>query len=199
MIVFSELWRNASPAEKAPYIAEELNERAAYKEKIKKFREEQASLDAATRVTHQSAVNGHQMYQQPEQKTMPKPYPNFERTTRGSPSNVSLENFMLDPLKDEPARRSSAFRLHPQQYHRPSYHHPDYYFPEGYPQVTWSALSMDETDPLPAIPHRGQSHCQPPTTQANSEDYHTHSAFYAPRGNNQYPDPFDLSRFPRYP
>jgi hypothetical protein len=194
------MWRNASPAEKAPYIEEELKERATYKERIQTFREEQATLDAATRVTHQSAVNGHEMYQQPEQKTRPKIYPSHDRTTRGSPSNISLENFMVDPLKDEPGRRSSAFRLHPSQpYHRPSYHHPEYYFPEGYPQVTWSALSMDETDPLPAIPHRGQSHYQPSTAHASSEDYHTHSAFYASRGNNQYPDSYDLSRFPRYP
>jgi hypothetical protein len=194
------MWRNASPAEKAPYIDEELNERAVYKEKIQKFREEQASLDAATRVTHQSAVNGHTSCHQPEQKTMPKQYPSFERTARNSSSNISLENFIVDPMKDESGRRSSAFRLHPiQQYHRTVYHHPEYFLPEGYPQLTWSALSMDETDQPPPFPHHGQPHYQHPTNQGGYEDYHTHNVLYASRGNSQYPEPFDLSRFPRYP
>jgi hypothetical protein len=193
------MWRNASPTEKALYVEEELKERASYKEKMQTFREEQAILDAATRVTHQSAVNGHSLYQQPEQKKVPKSYPRTERSTRGSPSNISLENLMVDPLKDETGRRPSAFRLHPsQQYHRPAYHHPEYYFPEGYPQVTWAALSMDEADPLPVIPHRGPSHYQQ-STQVSSDDYHTHNAYYSARGNSQYPDPFDLSRIPRYP
>lgn len=193
------MWRNASPSKKAPYIEEELKERAAYKEKIQKFREEQATLDAATRVTHQSAVSGH--FQQLEQKPIVKPMANFEHTARGSPSNLHFESFTIDPLHDEPISKPSAFRLHPsQQYHRPTYYnHADYYFPESYPQATWSALSMDESDPLPIMPPRGQQHHYQSVLQQSNDDYHTSSAFYSTRGNSQYPDPFDLSRFPRYP
>lgn len=193
------MWRNASPAEKASYVQSELEERAAYKEEIQKFREKQASLDAAARITHQSAVHGHQMYQQQEQKTTAKTYPSFERPNRSSPSNITFEHFNIETLNDEPSSKQSAFRLHPsQQYHRPSYHPSEYYFPESYPQVTWSALSIDEADPLPVMPLRGQPQYQP-ASQGSSDDFHTSSAFYSARGNSQYPDPFDLPRFPRYP
>jgi hypothetical protein len=198
LLVSSELWRNASPSEKAPFIEGELKERAEYKEKIQEFREKQATIDAATRVTHQSAVSGH--FQHYEQRSMSKSMAGFDRPTRGSPSNLNFEGFTLDPLNDEPTSKPSAFRLHPsQQYHRPSYHHSDYYFAENYPQATWSALSMDEADPLPVAPTRGQPHYQPAPQMSSTEDFHTNSAFYPTRGNSQFSDPFDMSRFPRYP
>ncbi|KAG7347011.1 HMG high mobility group box-containing protein [Nitzschia inconspicua] len=193
--LLGEMWRNASPSEKAPYVEEELKERAEYKEKIQKFREQQATLDAATRIPHQSAVNGSHLYQQQEQQAMPKSYPGFERPARGSPPSISFENFTtIDPLHDEPSSTPSAFCLHPsQQYHRQSYHHSEYYYPESYPQATWSALSMDETDPLPVVPPRGQTQFHP-TSQANGDDFH-HNSFYPTRGNGQFPD----TRFQRYP
>ena len=50
----SEMWRNASAKERAPYVEEEQGQRAVYKEKIKKFREEQAKVDAASRTSHKS-------------------------------------------------------------------------------------------------------------------------------------------------
>ena len=49
-------WRNASTAEKAPFVEEELLERAKYKEAIKKFRDGQAKVDAARRTSHRVAV-----------------------------------------------------------------------------------------------------------------------------------------------
>jgi len=46
------MWRNASHAERAPYVESEQQERAAYKEKVKEWRENQATADAASRTSH---------------------------------------------------------------------------------------------------------------------------------------------------
>jgi hypothetical protein len=54
--LLGEMWRNASPAERAPYVEEEEKERAAYKAEIQKWRNEQASIDAATRTSHRDVV-----------------------------------------------------------------------------------------------------------------------------------------------
>jgi HMG (high mobility group) box len=50
--LLGEMWRNASAAERAPYVEQEERERAAYKAEIQKWREEQAKLDASTRTSH---------------------------------------------------------------------------------------------------------------------------------------------------
>lgn len=50
--LLGEMWRNASAAERAPYVEQEQRERAAYKDRIKKWREEQAKLDTASRTSH---------------------------------------------------------------------------------------------------------------------------------------------------
>ena len=52
--LLGEMWRSASPAEKKPYVEEEKIERAKYKEEIKRWRERQAILDAASRTSHHS-------------------------------------------------------------------------------------------------------------------------------------------------
>ena len=44
--LLGEMWRNASPSEKNPYIDEELRERSIYKAEIAKFRSEQAKREA---------------------------------------------------------------------------------------------------------------------------------------------------------
>ena len=46
------MWRNASQAERAPYVEQEEKQRAAYKERTKEWREKQAKADAATRTSH---------------------------------------------------------------------------------------------------------------------------------------------------
>lgn len=52
--LLGEMWRNFSEREKAPYVEQELKERAIYKEEIKKWRDEQARVDAASRTSHKS-------------------------------------------------------------------------------------------------------------------------------------------------
>lgn len=54
--LLGEMWRNASAAERAPYVEQEELERAAYKAEIQKWREEQAKLDASTRTSHLDVV-----------------------------------------------------------------------------------------------------------------------------------------------
>lgn len=55
--LLGEMWRNASQAERAPYVIQEELERAAYKVEILKWREEQAKLDADCRSSHREVVH----------------------------------------------------------------------------------------------------------------------------------------------
>ena len=52
--LLGEMWRNAKPEERAPYVEGELVEREQYKKKMKAFREEKVKIDAASRTSHQS-------------------------------------------------------------------------------------------------------------------------------------------------
>ena len=52
--LLGEMWRNASPKERAPYVEQEEKERAVYKKDIARFRADQANLDAASRTSHQN-------------------------------------------------------------------------------------------------------------------------------------------------
>ena len=52
--LLGEMWRNASPKERAPYVEQEERERAVYKKAIASWRSEQAKLDAASRTSHRS-------------------------------------------------------------------------------------------------------------------------------------------------
>jgi HMG (high mobility group) box len=70
--LLGETWRNASAAERAPYVDEELRERAVYKEQIKKFREKQAKDDAASRTSHHAVPQQFGDYNAP---TPPPPPP----------------------------------------------------------------------------------------------------------------------------
>ncbi len=50
--LLGEMWRNATPAERTPYVEEEERERARYKEDIAAWRDEQAQQNAARRQPH---------------------------------------------------------------------------------------------------------------------------------------------------
>jgi hypothetical protein len=54
--LLGEMWREASAAEKAPYVEGEKSERAKYNASVKKWREEQSKLDTASRIRQQSHV-----------------------------------------------------------------------------------------------------------------------------------------------
>jgi hypothetical protein len=52
--LLGEMWRNASPRERAPYVEQEKRERDIYNKTIARWRTEQAELDAASRTSHKS-------------------------------------------------------------------------------------------------------------------------------------------------
>jgi hypothetical protein len=190
--LLGEMWRNASDEEKAPYVEQEEKERTAYKEEVKKFREKQAQLDAANRTTHQSVVQGtrqHNQHQTP---------PGFEAPpVATSPSHVTFENLNFDQIMDDPAKSNSAFRSHSSHpYHRAFYRSSDHFPTESYPQTTWSALSMDDSDPLPVIPVPPG---YPTMAKTNNDDM---NASYYPARNSYYSDrpfEFNMSEYNRYP
>lgn len=70
--LLGEMWRNASPKDKAPYREQEEQERALYKEQIKKFKDDKARADAASRTSHQHMQQQQQkMAEYHQQQKMP--------------------------------------------------------------------------------------------------------------------------------
>ena len=189
--LLGEMWRNASEKEKAPYVEQEEKERAAYKEEVKKFREKQAQLDVANRTTHQSAVQGNRRQQNQHQTGFEAP------SVTTSPSHVTFENLNFDQIMENPGKNSSAFRSHSSHpYHRTFYRSADHFPTESYPQTTWSALSMDDSDPLPVVPVPPG---YPTMTKGNNDDM---NGSYYPARNNYFSDrpfEFNLPEYNRYP
>jgi hypothetical protein len=92
--LLGEMWRNANPKERAPYVEQEERERSIYKEDIKKFRDDQARMDAASRFSHQSVQN----YRHHSQGgTFDRSYTNVS----GSFENLNLDSF------EEPAKKAT--------------------------------------------------------------------------------------------
>lgn len=92
--LLGETWRNASAAERAPYVDEELRERAVYKDQIKKFRENLAKEDAASRTSHHSVPQQFGDYNAPSPSPPPptqqhqQMYENFGDMTVFEPLQV---------------------------------------------------------------------------------------------------------------
>jgi hypothetical protein len=55
--LLGEMWRNASEAEKSPYVEAEIKERNKWKEVMQKWKDEQAQLTAVTQTSHESAAH----------------------------------------------------------------------------------------------------------------------------------------------
>jgi HMG (high mobility group) box len=87
--LLGEMWRNADAKERAPYVEQEEKERAVYKEQIKKFKEDQAKLDAASRTSHKS-VQKHMAELTPPLLSARSAYENTNVSTHpGAPFNTS--------------------------------------------------------------------------------------------------------------
>ncbi|CAB9513755.1 Nuclear autoantigen Sp-100 (Fragment) [Seminavis robusta] len=82
--LLGEMWRNASAKERAPYVEKEQGQRAVYKEQIKKFREDQAKLDAASRTSHKTVQK--QMAEYPPPLTATAARPTYETLSSSLPS-----------------------------------------------------------------------------------------------------------------
>jgi hypothetical protein len=52
--LLGEMWRTASDKDRQPYVQQEMEERVAYKEEIKRWKDEQSRMDAASRTSHQN-------------------------------------------------------------------------------------------------------------------------------------------------
>ena len=89
--LLGEMWRNASPKERAPYVEQEKRERAVYKDEIQKWRDDQARMDAASRTSHQSVQK---LADYPPQLGFDRSY------------TASFENLHLDSFEEPPAQRS---------------------------------------------------------------------------------------------
>ena len=85
--LLGEMWRNASQQERAPYVDQELRERAVYKEKMRQFREKQAREDAASRTSHQSVHSYHHHSQSYERSYPPPP------TVSNAFENLHVDSF----------------------------------------------------------------------------------------------------------
>jgi hypothetical protein len=195
--LLGEMWRNASEEEKKPYVEQEEHERAAYKEEVKRFREKQAQFDAANRTTHHSAVQNirqrdHHRGNHHQHQTIP----GFEPSTAStSQYHVTFENSNLDQISEDVTQNPTFPPDSSHPYHRTFYRPVDHFQVESYPQATWSALSMDESDPLPVVPPG-----YPPVPKANNDEIN--GSFYPARQNNYFSDrPFDfnLCDYNRYP
>jgi HMG (high mobility group) box len=123
--LLGETWRNASAAERAPYVEEELRERAAYKEQIKKFRETLAKEDAASRTSHHAVPQQFGDYNTP---TPPPPpptqqhqqmYDNFGDMTVFEPLQVQS----VEDAVNKADQRVSGYRPIPMENTRRYDHH----------------------------------------------------------------------------
>jgi hypothetical protein len=108
--LLGEMWRNASEAERRPYIEQELVERAEYNETMKKFREEQARRDVSSRTSH---------------REVKKLVEESHGLHTGLPSHITYDALVaLEPLyihsADEAAKKvdeRESFNSHPIPYH----------------------------------------------------------------------------------
>ena len=171
--LLGEMWRNASEAEKAPYVEAEIEERNKYKDVMQKWKDEQAQLDAVTRTSHESAAqifrhnnefnnDHHQHHQQQQQhqhqqqhqqqtsvsrsKSKSQQYLSaFERPRDKVPTiGAHFENLNIDNLMEDSKR--SAFRPHaPHHYYRPQYPTSEYFSSDGHHQPSWPDLSLQQS------------------------------------------------------
>jgi hypothetical protein len=140
--LLGEMWRNASEAERRPYVDQELLERAEYNETIKKFREQQAHLDVASRTSHRAvkkiAESRHHHHAAPPPHLTYDPFSQFEPLRIHSAeeaANKVDDQAMLSPhqnthYKSNPntdkSRQRPMFRHHErrdERYPQPLYHH----------------------------------------------------------------------------
>jgi hypothetical protein len=108
--LLGEMWRNASPKEKTPYREQEERERAIYKENIKKFKDDQARADAASRTSHQS-VHGYRYH---HHNSSMEDY-NTHHPRSYSPSTANTYETLRVDSFEEPSSSSNkagAFRSH---------------------------------------------------------------------------------------
>ena len=134
--LLGEMWRNASEAERRPYVEQELIERAEYNETIKKFREQQPQLDAESRTSHRvvkKIAESRQLAHQPGYLSY-EPLLTFEplrihsadeaatRADEHAMMNAHLIHQHYEPHADRSLQRP-LFRHHERRGDQALYHH----------------------------------------------------------------------------
>mmetsp|Transcript_42534 Transcript_42534/g.102867 ORF Transcript_42534/g.102867 Transcript_42534/m.102867 type:complete len:152 (+) Transcript_42534:31-486(+) len=112
--LLGEMWRNASPRERSPYVEQEERERALYKENIRKWRDDQARMDAASRTSHQTVQTYHQ--NQHSQAQMPQP---VQRPYRSG----FFDNLRVDSFDEQTKKNTFGQYINPNQTYQ-QYRHP---------------------------------------------------------------------------
>ena len=190
------MWRNASQAERAPYVESEQHERAAYKEKVKQWREEQATADAASRTSHHMV---HQVQHPHYHDTGPfDPFMRVHSVEEAvhkadrTFATMQLEDYAPEPLPPRRSPQSAAnaksyggYRNHENEFpaYRPRHAHPGH---NAYPFRPYPTSSTAQSGLY--SPESSPEHCP----KEDGEHYPTTSRYFdrprhSPFGFYQYP------------
>jgi hypothetical protein len=163
--LLGEMWRNASVADRAPYVEIEERERADYKERIKTWRDGQARLDAASRTSHRK-VQKMVAYAPPIQYA----HDSFvDHSMSFAPVRVQSVDDAAHKVDQRMFRSYNGPYHQPHhQPHRPTYLHAKDSFDYGAPLVPDSSIRMrhDYAEPEPFPPARRQ---RQPTSQGDED------------------------------
>lgn len=200
--LLGEIWRNATDAEKAPYIEAEIIERNKYKEVMKKWREEKSQMDAAIRASHEETSqifrqNHHEQQKgtdQSHQYTTP-----FNQNRETVPTiGAHFERLNIDHATEEDSSsKRSAFHPHlPNHYHRSQHLVHDYFMSDSHNQHSWPDLSLQhsmdhDSDPLPVVPR------MPPSLQVVKSPNEEYSGGHQSNRILYFPE--NHHHFPQYP
>jgi HMG (high mobility group) box len=157
--LLGEMWRNAPPKEKAPYVDKEEIERAQYKIDIAKFKAGQARLDAASRTNHNLMKPAAPTYLNNAQ----------EQDTSG---DEGIFNLQAQP-RDENLTDPMQFHHHPSQMMYPTFMNsysfnaesfdsseilPEIYLPPRHPNYSLHQHSTGSENRLPTPPPETRAH-----------------------------------------
>lgn len=194
--LLGEMWRNASPKEKAPYVEEELRERAVYKKDIARFKANQAQLDEEGRTSHEDVQR---MNKAPtDAREGEETGGSFEEALK-VPSNVAsneqAQRFYQEYRTDQiaPVASTDSHSLHEHQ--APSFdpYAGSQYSARRHPPVGTVTFTLSDGE-LPPVLTRGASsdsmhsagYAQPLPPPYDSEEYAFRSRYFNSEGPRYY-------------
>ncbi len=145
--LLGEMWRNASPKERTPYVEQEEKERAIYKKDIARFRADQAKLDAASRTSHRSVKRMNDYHLKEES---PHVMPEESNVASSHHQMMQYQRRSIPEYREEqiaPVASSDSHSLH--AYKGPQYEHypgPQYSSRNHPPFGTGKLLSLDDAN-----------------------------------------------------
>jgi HMG (high mobility group) box len=185
--LLGEMWRSASPSERAPYVEQEEVERAQYKEEIKSWRDEQAKLDAASRTSHHAVQHA---VEKPQRQRRDYDHNQFMESSSGGHASLRIPS--ADGAVDHRIFRSysgsgrpvenKSYKIDHHRAFRPSFAHAE--IARAHPIQSKSDPHMFRHKPAEArsykpVPMDGAS-AGPSTMQASHPPRHHPRAYRAP-------------------